>query len=60
VARKNSANGRPKPKRTKVAPVVPITAFRCFCAADRRFCRKAAAMVMGIQSSMSPPKSGAD
>jgi hypothetical protein len=27
----------PKPKRTKVAPVVPMTPFRCFCMAERTF-----------------------
>ena len=36
----------------KEAPRVPSDPCRCFCRAERRFCRKAAVMVMAIQASM--------
>ena len=49
-----AAKGSPKPKRTKVAPVVPSRPFKCFCNAERAFWQKAAKMVIGIQSSMAP------
>ena len=37
AARNRNANGRPKPKRTKVAPVVPIRPFCYFCSVERTF-----------------------
>ena len=42
----------PKPKRTKVAPVVPMRPLRYFCSEERTFCRNAAAKVIGIHNSM--------
>ena len=46
----NSPNGSPKRNRTIVTDIVFSCEVRCFCAAERMFCTKAAKMVIGIHS----------
>jgi len=49
----NTASGAAKTKRANVAPpVLSRVAFRCFCSMKRRFCANAAAILIGIQSSI--------
>ena len=52
TASRRQASGAANTKRADVAPQVLSVAFSRFCNTERRFCRKAAAIVMGIQSSI--------